>query len=41
MILFNLALERCVAIDEICVKGVRGCFPDKRCALLAKYVFEF
>ena len=25
-----LASERCVATDEICVKGVRGCFPDKR-----------
>ena len=25
-----LASERCVAKDEICVKGVRGCFPDKR-----------
>lgn len=20
---------QCVAADEICVKGVRGCFPDK------------
>ena len=26
----KLASERCVAADEICVKGVRGCFPDKR-----------
>ena len=26
----QLASERCVATDEICVKGVRGCFPDKR-----------
>lgn len=24
------ASERCAATDEICVKGVRGCFPDKR-----------
>lgn len=30
MIVLNLASERCVATDEICVKGVRGCFPDKR-----------
>ncbi len=27
MIVLNLASERCVATDEICVKGVRGCFP--------------
>jgi len=26
----SLASERYVATDEICVKGVRGCFPDKR-----------
>ena len=24
------ASERCAAADEICVKGFRGCFPDKR-----------
>lgn len=22
-------MGQCVAADEICVKGVRGCFPDK------------
>lgn len=30
MTVLNLASERCVATDEICVKGVRGCFLDKR-----------
>ena len=30
MTVLRLASERCVATDEICVKGVRGCFPDKR-----------
>jgi len=30
MTVLKIASERCVGADEICVKGVRGCFPDKR-----------
>ena len=30
MTVLKSASERCVAADGICVKGVRGCCPDKR-----------